>query len=445
MSVVLQIDQVWKEYRLGVIGHGYLFRDLQSWWARLRGREDPNRPLSAGLPESNLLSDGVLALRDLSLSVDQGEVIGIIGRNGAGKSTLLKLISRVTTPTRGEIRVKGRVSSLLEVGVGFHPELTGRENVFLNSAILRMTKEEIRRKFDEIVNFSGVEKFIDTPVKRYSSGMYMRLAFAVAAHLDSEIIIVDEVLAVGDVQFQQKCLAKIREISGQGRTVLFVSHNLEAITSVCKRAIMLDKGKLALDSEAQNVVAAYLDLISSLGQLKNGYVSLITHPGRSKKTLSRLVSLRSCVLKDENGRNVNHFFARKYASITLEFELQQALHEVIVEIIIENTKEQRIAYLSNDIVNRNFDNINLKGTVKCIIPHLSLNPGKYSLSLTCRTGNDLVDCIYQAATFDVLGDESLASSPHLDRELVGDVLLDCDWEAQSPSPHPLKGKPIVIH
>ncbi|RWX51348.1 ABC-type polysaccharide/polyol phosphate transport system, ATPase component, partial [Candidatus Electrothrix marina] len=221
MSTVISIENLWKEYRLGVIGHGTLTKDLQSWWAKVRGKEDPNSqiaPMMAG-QEKQIDGDHFWALQDVNLEVKEGEILGVIGKNGAGKSTLLKILSRVTAPTKGNIKVKGRIASLLEVGTGFHPELTGRENIFMNGAILGMSKWEIRNKLDEIIDFSGVEDFVDTPVKRYSSGMYVRLAFAVAAHLEPEILIIDEVLAVGDAEFQKKCTGKMKEVSGQGRTV----------------------------------------------------------------------------------------------------------------------------------------------------------------------------------------------------------------------------------
>jgi lipopolysaccharide transport system ATP-binding protein len=244
MSTVISIENLWKEYRLGVLGYGTLRKDVQSWWARLRGQEDPNLPVDCPGPDGDRRADRIWALRDVSLEIQDGEVLGIIGRNGSGKSTLLKIISRVTAPTEGSVKIKGRVAGLLEVGTGFHPELTGRENVFLNGAILGMTVREIKKKFDEIVDFSGVEKFIGTPVKRYSSGMYVRLAFAVAAHLDSEILVVDEVLAVGDAAFQEKCSRKMNEITRAGRTILFVSHNMGKIKTLCQKAVLFDEGRL---------------------------------------------------------------------------------------------------------------------------------------------------------------------------------------------------------
>lgn len=246
-DVVISVENLSKSYRLGIIGHGTLYRDLQSLSAKLLGKEDPNSPLSMmGETRGNTIFH---ALHDVSFTVRQGDILGVVGRNGAGKSTLLKIISRVTAPTDGIVKIKGRVASLLEVGTGFHPELTGRENIFLNGAILGMTKREISRKFDEVVDFAEVETFIDTPVKRYSSGMYVRLAFAVAAHLEPEILVVDEVLAVGDARFQKKCLGKMQSVGNSGRTVLFVSHNMNAIEQLCKRAILLHHGNLSLESD----------------------------------------------------------------------------------------------------------------------------------------------------------------------------------------------------
>jgi lipopolysaccharide transport system ATP-binding protein len=256
MTIAISVENISKEYRLGAINHGTLSHDLQSWWARTRGKEDPN----AGLHTSALTTGNTrfLALDDVSFQVQQGDVLGVIGNNGAGKSTLLKILSQVTAPTRGSVRLNGRIASLLEVGTGFHPELTGRENVFLNGAILGMRKAEILAKFDEIVAFAEIEKFIDTPVKRYSSGMYVRLAFAVAAHLEPEILILDEVLAVGDAQFQKKCLGKMKETGSQGRTVIFVSHNLAAVKTLCNTAISLSKGRVVNAGPVGIVVDDYL-------------------------------------------------------------------------------------------------------------------------------------------------------------------------------------------
>lgn len=247
INIVIQVKNLSKYYHLGLVGTTTLKDDLHRAWAKVRGKPDPT--LKIGHEENNNGDDHIWALRDISFEVKQGEILGIIGRNGSGKSTLLKILSRVTAPTTGECLVKGRIASLLEVGTGFHPELTGRENIFLNGAILGMAKDEIRTKFDEIVAFAEVEKFIDTPVKRYSSGMYVRLAFAVAAHLEPEILIIDEVLAVGDVQFQKKCLGKMQEVGTEGRTVLFVSHTMGAIEQLCSSAILLKNGRISNRSD----------------------------------------------------------------------------------------------------------------------------------------------------------------------------------------------------
>lgn len=259
-DVVINVENVSKLYRLGKIGTGTFTHDLNRWWHLVRGKEDPYLKIGEVNDRSKKgSSDYVWALRNISFEIKQGEVVGIIGKNGAGKSTLLKILSRTTTPTAGSIKIKGRVASLLEVGTGFHPELTGRENIFLNGAILGMRKWEIKKKFDEIVAFSGVEKYIDTPVKRYSSGMYVRLAFAVAAHLEPEILIVDEVLAVGDAEFQKKAVGKMKDVSmGEGRTVLFVSHNLSAVRQLCSKGLVLSNGQVVFNGYAQEAIDFYL-------------------------------------------------------------------------------------------------------------------------------------------------------------------------------------------
>ncbi|NJN80845.1 MAG: ABC transporter ATP-binding protein [Caldilineaceae bacterium] len=256
-QVAISVENVSKQYRLGAIGGQTLRADFSRWWAARRGLPDPTLKIGQ---QARINSENSLlwALRGINLEVAEGEVVGIIGRNGAGKSTLLKILSRITAPTSGQIKVRGRIGSLLEVGTGFHPELTGRENVYLNGAILGMRKEEITRKFDEIVDFSDVEQFIDTPVKRYSSGMQVRLAFAVAAHLDPEILLVDEVLAVGDAAFRKKCLGKMNDVARTGRTVLFVSHNLGTIVNLCPRSVLLVDGEKVADGPSEAVVNEYI-------------------------------------------------------------------------------------------------------------------------------------------------------------------------------------------
>ena len=261
MSTAIKIENVSKQYRLGVISTGTLSHDLNRWWTtRILRKEDPYLKIGSVNDRSQKAdSEYVWALKDINMEIEQGDVVGIIGKNGAGKSTLLKLLSRVTKPTTGSIKYKGRIASLLEVGTGFHPEMTGRENIYMNGAIMGMTKQEITRKLDEIVDFSGCERYIDTPVKRYSSGMTVRLGFAIAAHLDPEILVVDEVLAVGDAEFQKKAIGKMQDVSkGEGRTVLFVSHNMAAVKSLCKKGIVLNNGSIAFNGTTDDAIDFYI-------------------------------------------------------------------------------------------------------------------------------------------------------------------------------------------
>ena len=269
----IKVVNLSKQYRLGQVGTGTISHDLNRFWHRIRGKEDPYLKVGEANDRSQKgYSEYVWSLRDVNFNIVKGDAVGIIGRNGAGKSTLLKILSKVTKPTTGSIKVNGRIASLLEVGTGFNPEMTGRENIYLNGAILGMRKHEIDRKLDQIVDFSGVERYLDTPVKRYSSGMYVRLAFAVAAHLESEILIVDEVLAVGDAEFQKKCLGKMGEVSkGEGRTVLFVSHNMGAVRALCKKAIWMHQGNLKFSGEVEDTISAYLAAASVKSVLQQSF------------------------------------------------------------------------------------------------------------------------------------------------------------------------------
>ena len=286
-DIAIRVENVSKYYRLGVINNGTLFRDIQSWIARKRGKEDPHAKIGSKYDPT---LEGFWALKDLNFEIKKGDRVGIIGHNGAGKSTLLKILSGITTPTEGNIKINGRISSLLEVGTGFHPEMTGRENIYLNGAILGMKKSEINKKIDEIIEFSGIKEHIDTPVKRYSSGMYVRLAFAVAAHLDSDILIADEVLAVGDAAFQKKALGKMNELSsGEGRTVLFVSHNMAQVKNLCNKGIVLNHGSIEKKGTVDECIDLYL---SSVGLIKGEYISkwenngVLSHPACTIESLS---------------------------------------------------------------------------------------------------------------------------------------------------------------
>ena len=315
-KVVIKAEHISKQYRLGLVGTGTVKDDMKRWWYNLRGKEDPFLKIGEANDRSSKgESDYVWSLRDINFEINQGDSVGIIGRNGAGKSTLLKILSQVTQPTTGKIYTKGRIASLLEVGTGFHPEMTGRENIYLNGAILGMRKHEITKKFDEIVAFSGVERYIDTPVKRYSSGMYVRLAFAVAAHLESEILIVDEVLAVGDAEFQKKCLGKMNDVSkGEGRTVLFVSHNLDAVKKLCNKGLLLHNGKLIHDGNIDSTLDSYLLNYSSA----QNQMSISFEVDESKEA-----QVLKVALKDKEGFDVAEYFSNQeiYVHITLKNSL----------------------------------------------------------------------------------------------------------------------------
>lgn len=378
---VIKIEKLWKEYRLGVIGHGSLANDLQSWWAMVRGKEDPNSKVLMHKGQKNQIEDNRFwALRDINLEVKEGEVIGIIGKNGAGKSTLLKILSRVTAPTRGQIKVKGRIASLLEVGTGFHRELTGRENIFLNGAILGMSKQEIRAKLDEIVDFSGIEAFIDTPVKRYSSGMYVRLAFAVAAHLEPEILVVDEVLAVGDIDFQKKCLTKMEDVSKEGRTVLIVSHNMALMTSLCFSAILLENGTVKDQGMADKVVKNYIDL--SVKDQSSGLV-----PEGISAINTGIVRIEFVDIKNHSGKSTQQIYYKEPFRVDICANSKEKLFNIFVDIRFSSMDGVEIVHIMNsyDLVE---ETIFPKGRVKiaCTVDNI-LQPGDYLLSFGIHTEN----------------------------------------------------------
>ena len=309
-NTVIEFNNVGKQYILGSIGTGTLSQDLNRWWANIRGKEDPYLKIGETNDRTQKGdSRFVWALRNINFKVEQGDVVGIIGKNGAGKSTLLKILSRVTSPTTGDIKIKGRIASLLEVGTGFHPEMTGRENIFMNGSIMGMTKAEIKSKFDEIVDFAGVAKYVDTPVKRYSSGMMVRLGFAIAAHLEPEILVVDEVLAVGDAEFQKKAIGKMQDISkGEGRTVLFVSHNMAAVRSLCTRGVMLNNGMVDFSGNIQDTLAHYLKIDES------------THSGKIIENIKFTKSTLTISNIEINGTNLS------------ESTIQSNQHELTIKI-----------------------------------------------------------------------------------------------------------------
>jgi lipopolysaccharide transport system ATP-binding protein len=367
MGKAIKVEELSKAYQLGDFGTGTISRDIERFMARVRGKEDPY--LRIGETNDRAVkgeSDIVWSLKDLNFEIEKGDAVGIIGRNGAGKSTLLKILSRITSPTSGTVKIKGRVASLLEVGTGFHPELTGRENIYLNGAILGMRKKEITRKFDEIVDFAGVERYIDTPVKRYSSGMYVRLAFAVAAHLESEILIVDEVLAVGDAEFQKKCLGKMGDISkGEGRTVLFVSHNMDAVATLTSSAIFLENGELKDYGYTQTVINRYL--LSTIRE-KGVYTGLAKSNIPSITRIEILVS-------EVDGTHMNG----KDLIIDFEVNIPEFISGMALSFQIFNQKEIPVIYTyAFDVEQPTLRKTGIN-KMRCLIPKCRLYANTYYL------------------------------------------------------------------
>lgn len=377
MSLIIKAENISKQYKLGAVGISSLTDDLQRLMAKLKGKEDPFLKLGEenSRDQANAAGDSkyVWALRDINFEINQGEVVGIIGKNGAGKSTLLKILSRVTEPTQGRLKYKGRLASLLEVGTGFHPDLSGRDNVFLNGAILGMKKQEIARKFDEIVEFSGVAKYIDTPVKRYSSGMYVRLAFAVAAHLDPDILVIDEVLAVGDIEFQEKCLGKMKDVAGQGRTVLFVSHNMASMKALCKRGIVMQKGNITFDGSMSDGISNYLAGLNTGSN--NGIIEATHRTINTGKVYFRQVTLENLEFLNGNSIYFNHNI-----SLNCQVEFLEDFENVLFDVRVNSADGIEILNSMN-IYDGNFVNIK-KGLVELNIEiENKLQPGKYFVNL----------------------------------------------------------------
>ena len=372
MSSVIRVENVSKRYRLGMINRQMLYKDLQSRWARWRGQTDPNSLLTE---QSNQASTNgeIWALKDIDFEIAEGEVVGIIGRNGSGKSTLLKILSQITAPTSGRVLLKGRVASLLEVGTGFHPELSGRDNIYLNGSILGMRRQEISRKFDEIVAFSEVAQFIDTPVKRYSSGMYMRLAFAVAAHLDPEILLVDEVLAVGDAEFQEKCLGKMNEVARGGKTVIFVSHNMGAVSALTSTCLHLQKGHLEDRGPTSQVVERYLN--AAAAQHSSGKSTDLSFYRRGSIAESPAYLSRILV----NGGQPGNAAVDLHGSLTVHLEINvlQSLRSAFICFTIKDQKAEPITTIFS--WDQNFL-LTLQPGIHLIemkVDHIPFSPGYY--------------------------------------------------------------------
>ena len=408
MSIAISVDRLSKRYRLG---HGPMgrgdFRDVIASAVRQAGRRIRRR--GDGAAEEGETARDLWALRGVSFEVRKGEVVGIIGHNGAGKSTLLKILSRITDPTEGDAWFEGRMGSLLEVGTGFHPELTGRENVFLSGAILGMTRREIARKFDEIVEFAEVGRFIDTPVKRYSSGMYVRLGFAVAAHLEPEILIIDEVLAVGDASFQQKCMAKMHDASKEGRTILFVSHNMASVQQLCDRAIVLKNGRVAIEGSPLEAAALYLQ--SAAG---TGASDVATRTDRQGRGRTRVVRLSACTQGHEDARGM----LLHGGTAVLTCEVSEVLPDLNCTFTILNSMTQRICRFTSR-VRAPGDSTGAGRTFTCEIPELALVTGQYHVNVALRVRKELEDAVESGMTF-VVEHGSLAGRP-LGREQSGVV------------------------
>jgi len=428
MSTVIKIENLGKQYRLGVINRSMLYDDIQRKIARFMGKKHlAQRIDQAGRlieDDNSDMPSHIWALRDVSLDIKDGDVLGIIGRNGSGKSTLLKIITRITAPTEGRIEVHGRVASLLEVGTGFHDELTGRENIFLNGTILGMRSEQIKKHLDAIIDFSGVEKFIDTPTKRYSSGMRVRLAFAVAAHLDPDILIIDEVLAVGDAAFQSKCLNKIGEVSRDGRTVLFVSHQSSAVEHLCTKGVVLDEGKLMFQGSQSEALDYYVQSIQTRK------VPLADRKDRRGTGTLRV----NDITFRRDGRSCTTMTAGVATEILLHFEQikKRDYNNLKVEVRITTLFDAPVFCQHNQLNGVDFSRLPEKGVFVCKIPKLPLPSGTYRLAYLIRANMDyeMVDMLEGAADLNVEGGKFFLQGELPDVH-NGVALVDAEWSIEN--------------
>jgi lipopolysaccharide transport system ATP-binding protein len=411
-DIAIEFDHVGKLYRLKNVGSGTLSHDLNRWWQmRVLGHNDPFLKVGEVNDRAHKgASDYVWALKDIDFTVKQGEVVGIIGKNGAGKSTLLKLLSRVTGPTVGEIRTRGRIASLLEVGTGFHPEMTGRENIYMNGAIMGMTKAEIGRKLDEIVDFAGVERYLDTPVKRYSSGMTVRLGFAVAAFLEPEILVVDEVLAVGDAEFQKKAIGRMQDVSkGEGRTVLFVSHNMASVRQLCSEGLLLEKGQLVFRGNILDTIAKYLG--------PNPEALSVSLEKRTDRIGNGKIRLLSIIFRNASNNSVDCVFSGDYLKIEFHVDIQADvdLGQLRVGCAFEDGFQNYSTQWASDEMFQDFSKMK-DGTFSLEIPHLNLRPNTYYLYVQISLGSthakDFCDVLHGAAAIQVV------SAPFFDNNLL---------------------------
>ncbi len=412
-EVILKIENLSKQYRLGLVGTGTMGDDLKRWWANIRGKEDPFLKIGdVNNRATKGTSDYVWALKDINFEVQQGEVLGIIGKNGAGKSTLLKILSKITSPTTGSIKSRGRVASLLEVGTGFHGEMTGRENIFLNGAILGMTKKEITDKLDEIIEFSGCERYIDTPVKRYSSGMTVRLAFAVAAFLEPDILIIDEVLAVGDAEFQKKAIGKMQDISkGEGRTVLFVSHNMAAVKQLCTRGIVLENGGIVFDGDINEAVSNYLKPIETYNDgTLIGRFNLENHIDKKDRSHGIMAAEMYC-----DGHLSDLVYTGSKFELKLTFNSNRDFHEAEIGFVIKD--ENNISYigLNNKHLGTTIKIVRGEGNAKIIITDFPIYANEtFWINLYFGDQGPNYECLINAIKFRVFAEDVYGSGRKLE-------------------------------
>jgi lipopolysaccharide transport system ATP-binding protein len=411
-NIVLKVENLSKLYRLGEVGTGTISHDLNRWWAKVRGKEDPyvmigqenNRSVKAE-------SDYVWSLKDVNLEVRQGDVMGIIGKNGAGKSTLLKIISQITAPTIGSIKIKGRVAALLEVGTGMNPEMTARENIYLNGAILGMKKKEIDIKFDEIVDFSGCTMYVDTPIKRFSSGMRVRLGFAVAAFLEPEILIIDEVLAVGDAEFQKKAIGKMQDVSKtEGRTVLFVSHNMVAVQNLCTKGLLMEHGMVKLNGGIHNVIEGYLN--QNTTENTSGIVSL----ENALRSNGNCKAIQKIWIENKSGEIANSIAMGDSFSIVIEFKSKFPISNALFGFGIENSQGERITSLNNEIAGNSVPASIVEGKAILKVNQSNLMDGRYFVSVSIVSNQIVwIDYVEQAISFEIVPSDVYNSGKLIDK------------------------------
>ncbi len=415
-DIAIHVEELGKVYRIGAPE-----RAATNWWQAAKNVVISPFDYLIGTLRGPTAAEILWALRDVSFEVKHGEVLGVIGRNGAGKSTLLKVLSRITDPTEGQAQLYGRVASLLEVGTGFHSELTGRENVYMNGAILGMTRAEIDRKFEEIVAFAGVQKFIDTQVKRYSSGMRVRLGFAVAAHLEPEILLIDEVLAVGDIAFQKKCLGKMKDVATTGRTVLFVSHNMGTIGALCPRSIHLDQGRLVYDGPSTDTIAHYL---ASMQEQAN--INL-----RERKDRQGIGGLRfvGTWVENSRGERVDTLLSGEEAKIVAEYEAEPKVTGSLSVAFALSSQYDQLTDIESEIAGFEWSHIPDRGRVYCRLPRLPLNVGQYNYNICGRINDVIADWVLEAGQFNVSSGDFFNSGrpPRPDQ---GYFLLESDWKLE---------------